>query len=94
MIDRLRQGQDGRIIGPQLLLDDVAMGFAALLLMIPGMITDLAACIIVIGPLRRRLARMLSGPQPETYIPERDKGSHRHETLEGIFRTIDDEGKR
>jgi UPF0716 family protein affecting phage T7 exclusion len=28
----------------------VAMGFAGLLLLIPGMITDLAACIIVTGP--------------------------------------------
>jgi hypothetical protein len=36
---------------------------------------------------------MLSGPQPEAYIPERDKGSGSHETLEGIFRTVDDEGK-
>ncbi len=94
MIERLRQGQDGRIIGPQLLVDDVAMGFAGLLLMIPGMITDLAACIIVIGPLRRRLARMLSGSQTAAYIPERDMGSRSHATLDGIFRTVDDESKR
>jgi UPF0716 protein FxsA len=94
MLERLRQGQDGSVIGPQLLVDDVAMGFAGVLLMIPGMITDLVACIVVIGPLRRRLARMLSGPQPEAYIPERDEGSRSHETLEGIFRTVDDDSKQ
>ena len=44
MFERLRQTQEGRIMGPQLLLDDMAMGLAGLLLMIPGMITDFAAC--------------------------------------------------
>ncbi len=70
MFERLRQGQDGRIFGPELLLDDMAMGFAGLLLMIPGMITDLVALIVMVGPLRRRLARVLSGSQPEIYMPE------------------------
>ncbi len=93
MFERLRQGRDGRIIGPALLLDDMAMGFAGLLLMIPGMITDVVALVVMIGPLRRRLARMLRGPEPEAYIPERDMGSHSHETIEGIFRHVDDENR-
>jgi UPF0716 protein FxsA len=89
MFERLRQGQDGRILGPELLLDDMAMGLAGLLFMIPGMITDLVALIVMVGPLRRRLARVLSASQPEVYVPKRDTGSG--ETIEGVFRHVDDE---
>ncbi len=64
------------------------MGFAGLLLMIPGIITDLLALLVMVGPLRRRLARMLLGSQPEVYMPKRDKGSG--ETIEGVFRHLDD----
>ena len=88
MFERFRQGQDGRIFGPELLLDDMAMGLAGLLLMIPGMITDLLALIVMVGPLRRRLAHVLLGSQPEVYMPKRDKGSG--ETIEGVFRRLDD----
>jgi UPF0716 protein FxsA len=89
MFERLRQAQDGRIIGPQLLLDDMAMGFAGLLLIIPGMISDLVALIVVIGPLRRRLVRILWGQQPEVYASEQDISGH--ETIEGDFRRVDDD---
>jgi len=89
MFERLRQSQEGRVIGPQLLLDDMAMGLAGLLLIVPGMITDLFALIVVIGPLRRRLAKWLMGPQPEPYVPEQDRQPH--VTLEGQFRRVDDE---
>jgi UPF0716 protein FxsA len=91
MFERLRQSQEGRVIGPQLLLDDMALGLAGLLLMIPGMITDFAAIIVIIGPLRRGLARWFLGPQPEPYIPERDQADH--VTLEGQFRRVDEEDK-
>ena len=91
MFERLRQGQDGRLIGHELLLDDMAMGFAGLLLMIPGMITDLAALVVIIGPLRRRLAHALLRPQPTVYNPKRGVGSH--ETIEGTFRRVDDENR-
>ena len=89
MFERLRQAQEGRIIGPELLLDDMALGFAGLLLIFPGMISDLVALIVMIGPLRRRLANALIGPQPEAYIPERDISGH--ETIEGVYRQVDDE---
>jgi UPF0716 protein FxsA len=89
MFERLRQSQEGRIIGPQLLLDDMAMGLAGLLLMIPGVITDVAALIVVIGPLRRRLVRSFLGSQPEPYVPERDSSSH--VTIDGSYRRVDDE---
>jgi UPF0716 protein FxsA len=89
MFERLRQSQQGRVIGPQLLLDDMAMGLAGLLLIVPGMITDFFALIVVIGPLRRRLAKWLMGPQPEPYVPDQDRQPH--VTLEGQFRRVDDE---
>jgi UPF0716 protein FxsA len=79
MFERLREAQEGRIIGPQLLLDDMAMGLAGLLLIIPGMI----------GPLRRRLANWIFGPQPEPYAPQRDDSSHI--TIEGNYRRVDDD---
>ena len=87
MFDRLRQAQDGSVIGPQLLVDDMAMGLAGLLLLFPGMISDFAAVLVMIGPLRRRLARALSGPEPEVYRPERDLQGEA--TIEGEFRRVD-----
>ncbi len=88
MIERLRQAQAGRILGPDLLLDDMAVSLAALLLMFPGLISDCAALLVLIGPLRRRLARWWRGPQPEPYRPEQDRGSHT--TIEGDYRRLDD----
>lgn len=89
MFERLRQSQEGRVVGPQLLLDDMYLGLAGILLMIPGLISDFAALIVIIGPLRRRLASWILGPQPEPYAPERDPGGH--VTIEGQYRRVDDE---
>ncbi len=91
MFERLRQAQDGRIIGSELLLDDMAMGFAGLLLLIPGLITDVIALVVMVGPLRRRLLRTLRGRSPDIYVPKRDMDGH--ETIEGIFRHVDDENR-
>ncbi|TXS91343.1 FxsA family protein [Parahaliea maris] len=88
MFQHLREAQAGRVLGGRLLLDDMAVGFAALLLMFPGMITDVAALIVMIGPLRRRIARFFAGPQAEPYVPERDAQSHN--TIEGHYRRLDD----
>ena len=65
LVERLRGTQEGRVIGADLLVDDMAMGLAGLLLLFPGMISDFAALVVMVGPLRRRLARMIAGPQPE-----------------------------
>lgn len=92
MFERLRQTQEGRIIGPQLLLDDMALGLAGLLLIIPGMITDVGAVLVMVGPLRRRLVRWLGGPQPEPYSPDRDSSTH--VTIEGRYRRVEDEETR
>jgi UPF0716 protein FxsA len=52
-------------ISSRLLLDDMAIGFAAILLMIPGLLSDISALVILIAPLRRKLAIMLGQQAPE-----------------------------
>jgi UPF0716 protein FxsA len=89
MFEKLRQSQQGRVIGPDLLLDDVWVGFAGLLLIFPGMISDFFAVVVMIGPLRRRVARLLGGSQPEPYAPTRDSAPQ--EPIEGDFRRVDDD---
>lgn len=89
IFEHLREAQQGRVLGQQLMLDEMALGLAGLLLIIPGVITDLASLLLVIGPLRRRLARILAGPQAEPYVPRRDEDSQ--VTLEGQYRRLDDE---
>jgi UPF0716 protein FxsA len=89
IFERLRQGQDGRILGPELFLDDMAMGFAGLLLMVPGMITDFFALIVMVGPLRRRLARAVLGPQTVVRTSQRSAGPN--ETIEGVYHHVNDD---
>ncbi|MDO8862499.1 FxsA family protein [Haliea sp. E1-2-M8] len=88
MFQRLREAQEGAVLGPQLLLDDMVVGLAGLLLMVPGIISDVAALVVLIGPLRRKLQRWFGGPQPEPYRPERDPSDPT--TLEGEYRRLDD----
>ncbi len=88
MFQRLREAQQGAVLGPQLLLDDMAVGLAGLLLMVPGMISDFAALLVLIGPLRRKLQRWFGGPQPQPFRPERDTSGPT--TLEGEYRRLDD----
>lgn len=88
MFERLRETQQGRVLGPDLLLDDMAVGFSGLLLIVPGIITDVLGLLVMIGPLRRRLTRALGGPQPEPYVPERDLDVEEHVTIEGQFERV------
>ena len=88
MIERLRDVQHGKVLGSQLLVDDMAMGLAGMLLMFPGMISDAAALVVMIGPLRRRLVTLLGGPQVEPYAPQRDVDVDT--TIEGQFTRIDE----
>lgn len=89
LFEHLRESQRTGIPGAQLLLDDMALGLAGLLFMVPGLITDFAALVVLVGPLRRRIARVLYGPPPERYTPEQDSSAH--QTIEGNFRRVDDD---
>lgn len=88
IFNRLRNAQSGRVVGSQLLVDDLAMGFAGALLVFPGIISDVVALFVVIGPLRRVIARALGVVQPEAYVPGRDTTGE--DVIEGQFRHVED----
>ena len=88
MFRRLREVQQGAVPGPQLLLDDMAVGLAGLLLIVPGMISDLGAVVVLVGPLRRKLQRWFGGVQSQPSRPQSEKSGPT--TLEGEYRRLDD----
>ncbi len=89
IFNQLNSLQNGGQVGPELFLDEMALGFAGLLLMVPGLITDCVAVLVLIGPLRRRIARLFTG-EPETGPAARREvdGSH---TIEGSYRRVDED---
>ena len=58
---RLREAQQSGVLQQSLFVDDLAVAVAALLLMIPGLLSDFFAVVVLIGPLRRLLARLFLG---------------------------------
>lgn len=58
---RLREAQQSGILQQHLFVDDMAVAVAALLLIIPGLVSDFFALVVLIGPMRRGLARLLLG---------------------------------
>lgn len=93
LFQRLRDAQAGRVFGPQIFVDDMATGLAALLLIVPGLITDALAIVVLFGPLRRRLSRWLFGAapqQPDPYDDGRTARDWRHDsTIEGDYTRVD-----
>ena len=90
LFEQLNGVQNGQVLAPRLLVDDMALGFSGLLLMIPGVITDFLALLVLIGPLRRRLARSLGGGSaPDPYRPQHDTSVNH--TIEGSYSRVDDE---
>ena len=85
---RLREAQSGGVLYEQVLVDDLAWVFAGLLLIIPGLMSDLLAVVLLIRPLRRWLAdRLKSRPAAQNQAP-------RPVTLEGDFTRVDDPDSR
>lgn len=90
LFEQLRPGQPVALHSGRRLLDELFLGLAGLLLAIPGLITDCAALVVVLGPLRRRLSRALFGEPPVEYDrPPREPG---RDTIEGSYRRMDDDG--
>ena len=58
-VNRLREAQRSGLLQQHVFVDDLAVAVAALLLMIPGLLSDFFALVVLIGPLRRGLARAL-----------------------------------
>jgi UPF0716 protein FxsA len=65
MIRQIQRDSETGLIAPRFLGDDLAVVTSGLLLMIPGLITDAAALLVLIGPLRRGLL----GLGPARYRP-------------------------
>lgn len=88
-IQRLRQAQQTGILQQHLLVDDMAMAFAGILLIVPGLLSDFFALVVLIGPLRRVLARLL-GLQNALSPEQRAGNSRDNVTLEGSYEVVDD----
>lgn len=89
IFEQMSKLQQGQVVGPELFLDEMALGFAGLLFMVPGLITDFLALLVLIGPLRRRVARVFTKePQAGPATHRETDGSH---TIEGSFRRLDDD---
>ena len=101
LLRQMQQDADQGFFGPQLLMDDLALVTSGLLLMIPGLITDFSALLVLIGPLRRRLlglgarsgrwkAHTTTFHSQGPNSPDQAGPDSRHDTLEGEFRRLDD----
>jgi UPF0716 protein FxsA len=98
MARKMQQEYGGRFLGPQLLMDDMAIVSCGLLLMVPGLITDCLGLLCLVGPLRRRLLGLVSG-NAEVYRGGTGDPHSRGgggvppgggDTLEGEFKRLDD----
>ena len=96
---RLREAQRSGGLQQTFFVDDLALCIAAVLLMIPGLLSDFFAVVVLVGPLRRRLARLVFGApdglnDPPSSVggfggPTRDTGVNRGPvTLEGDYQEI------
>ena len=94
---RLREAQRSGILQQHLLLDDMAIAVAALLFIIPGLLSDFFALVVLIGPLRRWLARRLLPADTRSvhtqttafYTHSGARERDRNVTLEGDFERVD-----
>ena len=57
--------REGRL-SERLLMDDLSLAFVAILLMIPGLVSDVMALLVAVAPLRRWLFRLLGMQQDES----------------------------
>lgn len=92
-VSQLREAQAGGLLRQQLLMDEMSTAFAALLFLIPGLISDFMAVVVLIGPLRRRLMAGLSPASTAGATrPDRDDQpptSKKPVTLEGDYERLD-----
>ncbi|WP_439100710.1 FxsA family protein [Congregibacter sp.] len=89
IVNKLRAAQSsGAAMLPQrLLADELAMGLAGLLLIVPGLITDVIAALVLFGPLRRKLFSALGGSKEPGPAFQARPG----DPIEGEFRRLDDD---
>ena len=94
LIRQIQRETESGLIATRFLGDELAVITSGLLLIIPGLITDFLALIVLIGPLRRGLLRF--GPdryRAEAHISVKRRAEGKSEdniTIEGDFRRLDD----
>ncbi len=102
--DAAQQSAAGGFITPRFLGDDLAVVTAGFLLMVPGLVTDTLALIVLVGPLRRGLlgiapARYRSQATFRAEYRAHSTGSDPQSssdpvTLEGDFQRVEDRNPR
>lgn len=94
-IARLRAAQQSGQLQQHLFVDDLALAVSAVLLMVPGLVSDFFALIVLIGPLRRVVARgfgmatVISGGYQTGDESFQATRRDRPITLEGEFKEVD-----
>lgn len=97
ILGKLSAAQSGQLVPAQLLVDELALGLAGVLLMIPGLVTDTMALLVLFGPLRRRVMTALrgsapvSGPSGDAAAGQDNRYRGNNDPLEGEFRRLDDD---
>ena len=76
---RLREAQQSGILQQHLFVDDMAVAVAALLLIIPGLVSDFFALVVLIGPMRRGLAGLLLGKVAKDGMFSTHSSVHRYD---------------
>lgn len=101
VLSRLQAAQREGALQQHLLAGDMALAFAGLLLMVPGLISDALALLIMIPPVRRLLAKLMglrgvnTGTQfnHSTHPPQADIHARSESedglTIEGEFQELD-----
>ena len=101
MIQQLQRDAASGLVSTRMLGDDLAVVTSGLLFMVPGLVTDMMAALVLIGPLRRRIAGF--GPTERVAVHgfERthggsgasgrsDEAADSQTTLEGDYQRVDD----
>jgi UPF0716 protein FxsA len=80
--------REGRL-SERLLMDDLSLAFVAVLLIIPGLVSDVMALLLVVNPLRRWLFRLL-GVRHDESSTHFSSGftNHREDIIEGEFEDL------
>lgn len=99
IVGKLRSAQGGGVLPANLLADELALGLAGLLLIIPGLVTDTLAVVVLFGPARRRVFAALGGKSRGAASSSSDRvgpdgagpGARPDDPIEGEYRRLDDE---
>jgi UPF0716 protein FxsA len=99
MLRQMQQDSESGLITPRFLGDDLAVVTSGLLLMFPGLVTDVMALVVLIGPLRRGLLK-IAPARTTMHVHMSARGQRRPDspgqsadeniTIEGDFDRLDD----